>query len=41
MLFKESNFMKVPKFSPDQLIFVLLAALVMTAVTVWRFVSFS
>jgi hypothetical protein len=33
--------MKLPKFSPDQLILVLLAALVMTTVTVWRFVSFS
>ncbi len=33
--------MKVPRFSPDQLVFVLLAVLVMMVVTVWRFISFS
>jgi hypothetical protein len=41
MLFKESNLMKMPKFSPDQLVLVLLAVLVMMVVTAWRFVSFS
>jgi hypothetical protein len=32
--------MKMPKFSPDQLVAVLLMALVMIGITAWRYLAY-